>query len=376
MTRRLLLVIPSLDRCGAEKQLVLLAQGLPREEFEVHVAVLTRDGPLRIPLERADIPVTLIGKRWKLDPAAYGRLLRHMRRLRPQLVHTWLFAANAYGRQAALQAGVKHVVAGERCVDPWKRWHQLALDRYLARHTQRIVTNSQGVVDFYVRHGLPAGKFVVIPNAVVPADTHRTSPTNTRESLGLPPDARVILAVNRLWPQKRIKDLIWAADLLKVLRDDTHLLIAGDGPQRWRLERFREQVEITDRVHFLGERDDVPHLLAASDCLWLASEYEGQSNAILEAMAAGVPVVATDIPGNRDLVVSEQTGFLVPLGDRAAFARQTQRLLADPALAAAYGQAARQRVQQEFGFEKMVQRHVALYNQLLADRNAPPATSP
>ncbi len=365
MTCRLLLIIPSLDRCGAEKQLVLLAQGLPRDRFDVHVAVLTRDGPLRTPLEEAGIPVSLINKRWKLDPFAYGRLLRQIRRLRPQLVHTWLFAANAYGRQAAWQAGVPHVLAGERCADPWKSWHQLALDRYWARRTQRIVTNSQGVVDFYVRHGLPAGKFVVIPNAVPPADTQRPSGPLLRKSLGLPPDSRLILAVNRLWPQKRIKDLIWAADLLKVLRDDTHLLIVGDGPQRWRLERFRDQVEIADRVHLLGERDDVPQLLAASDCLWLASEYEGQSNAILEAMSAGVPVVATDIPGNRDLVVPEQTGFLVPVGDRAAFARQTQRLLTDPALAAACGQAARQRVQEQFSVEKMLERYVQLYNQLL-----------
>lgn len=120
MTCRLLLIIPSLDRGGAEKQLVLLARGLPRDRFDVHVAVLTRDGPLRASLEKAGVPVSLIGKRWKVDPFAYGRLLRQIRRLRPQLVHTWLFAANAYGRQAAVQAGVPHVVAGERCVDPWK----------------------------------------------------------------------------------------------------------------------------------------------------------------------------------------------------------------------------------------------------------------
>ncbi len=168
MTVRLLLIIPTLDRCGAEKQLTLLATGLPRERFDVHVCALTRGGPLQEPLQAAGIPVTVIGKRGKLDPLAYWRLRRHIRQLAPEIVHTWIFAANAYGRWAAFRAGVPHVLAGERCVDPWKRWHELALDRRLARKTQRIVTNSSGVREFYVRQGLPAEKLVVIPNGVGP----------------------------------------------------------------------------------------------------------------------------------------------------------------------------------------------------------------
>src|SRR5262245_29932854 len=113
---RLLHIIPTLVRGGAEKQLTLLALGLPREEFDVHVAVLTHSGPLEAALREAQVPVTVIGKRWKLDPLAYGRLKAHIRSLHPDIVHTWLFAANAYGRQAAASLGVKHVVAGERCV--------------------------------------------------------------------------------------------------------------------------------------------------------------------------------------------------------------------------------------------------------------------
>ncbi len=367
MTNRILLIIPTLDRCGAEKQLSLLACGLPRNRFDVHVCVLTRDGPLRADLDAAGVPVQLIGKSWKIDPPAYWRLQRAIRQLKPDLVHTWIFAANAYGRQAAFQAGIKHVLAGERCVDPWKRWHELAIDRYLARRTQRLVTNSRGVVDFYARHGIPAEKFVVIPNAVAPAVPSPTPRSELLAELRLPPDARLIAAVNRLWPQKRVKDLIWAADLLKVARDDTYLLIIGDGPQRWRLERFRDQVQIADRVHFLGERDDVPRLMPHFDCLWLGSQYEGQSNAVLEAMAAGVPVVATDIPGNRDLVVDGETGFLVPVGDRAGFAQSTIRLLDEAETAGRFRQAAVQRIQNDFSVEKMVQRHVTLYEQVLAE---------
>jgi glycosyltransferase involved in cell wall biosynthesis len=362
---RLLLVIPTLVRGGAEKQLTSLACGLPRDQFDVHVAVLTHTGPLEEQLRAANIPVTLIGKRWKVDPGAYWRLRRYIKDLAPDIVHTWLFAANAYGRQAAMSAGVRHIVAGERCVDPWKGAVQLAIDRFLARTTERIVTNSSGVQDFYVSRGLPADKFAIIPNGIAPFDP---CPTISRESLlaelHLPADARLIGAIGRLWPQKRVKDLIWAMDLLKSARDDAHLLIVGDGPQRWQLERYRDQNLIADRVHFLGERNDVPGLVQHLDCLWLASEYEGQSNAIMEAMSAGVCVIATDIPGNRDLVVPSETGYLVPVGDRAAFTRHTHQLLDDPELARRLGEAGRRRMLAEFSIQRMIERHVALYREL------------
>jgi glycosyltransferase involved in cell wall biosynthesis len=169
-----------------------------------------------------------------------------------------------------------------------------------------------------------------------------------------------------LWPQKRVKDLIWAADLLKSARDDSHLLVIGDGPQRWRLQRYRDQNEVADRVHLLGERNDVPRILPHLDCLWLGSEYEGQSNAIMEAMSAGLPVVATDIAGNRDLVVPGETGYLVPVGDRAAFTRHTHELLNDAELARRLGDAGRQRMLAEFSVERMIERHAALYRELTA----------
>lgn len=366
MRHRILHIIPSLDRSGAEKQLVLLAGGLPRDEFDVHVAVLTRSGPLAAEFQARGVPCTLIGKRWRLDPWAYLRLKRFLRAWRPDVVHTWLFAANAYGRAAALQCGVSHILAGERCVDPWKASYELAIDRFLARRTEWIIVNSSGVRDFYIGHGLPSEKFVCIPNGVelpAPSDFPRAA---LLAELSLPPQARLIGAVGRLWPQKRVADLIWAADLLKVVRDDVHLLVIGDGPLRNKLLKFRHQVRIEDKVHFLGHRDDVPRLMPHFDVLWLASGYEGLPNVVLEAMAAAVPVVATDIPGNRDLVQADHTGYLVPVGGRAEFARATQKILDDPALARRLGAAAREFVAREWSVRRMIDRHVALYRELLA----------
>lgn len=365
MTHRLLQIIPTLDRSGAEKQLTLLAGGLSRDEFDVHVCALTRGGPYLADLKEAGIPVTVIGKRWKADPASYWRLERLIRSLRPDLVQTWLFAANAYGRAAARRAGVRHILGGERCVDRWKAGYQFAIDRALARWTERIIVNSSGVRDFYVEHHLPREKFVVIPNGIQPPGACTVSRAEVLDRLGLPPDARLIATVGRLWPQKRIKDLIWAADLLKVLRDDAHLLIIGDGPLLTRLRRYRDRLALGDKVHFLGHRCDVPELMPHFDLLWLASGYEGLPNVVMEAMASAVPVVATDIPGCRDLVVSGETGYLVRVGDRATFARYAEKILNDAELAARLGTAGRKRIAAEFTVEKMVERHAELYRTLL-----------
>lgn len=366
MTIRVLEIIPTLVRGGAEKQLTLLATGLPREEFDVHVGLLTLAGHYEEPLRQADIPITLIGKKWKLDPGAYFRLRRLIRQLKPDLVHTWIFAANCYGRKAAFAEGVKIVLAGERCVDRWKVWHELAIDRYLARKTTKIVTNSSGVRDFYVEHGIAADKFAIIPNGIeaVNPDGLLTRPQLAQE-LDIPIDAHLIGAVGRLWPQKRYKDLIWAAELLKAARDDTHLLIVGEGPLHDSLVRFRDGIKIADRVHFLGERSDVHDLLPLLDCFWLGSGYEGQSNAIMEAMSAGVPVVATDIPGNRDLVVPDITGYLVPVGDAAEMARKTQLIIDDEDRSKQFSQASQKRMREEFSVAKMVDRHAELYRSLV-----------
>ena len=371
MPRRILHIISTLDLGGAEKQLVLLANGLPRDEFDVHVCCLTRGGARESQLAECGIPIHKIDKRRKCDPAAYARLKRLIRELRPELVHTWLFAANAYGRKAALAAGVKVIVAGERCVDRWKCWPHYAIDRWLARRTKKIVTNSHSVREFYSSHGISKEKFHVIPNGVATpphpstgVDEHRRA--EILAGLQLPENAKLIAAVGRLWPQKNYKHLLWAMCLLKEIRSDFHLLIIGEGPHRWRLERYGRQVEILNQhASFLGERPDVENVLPALTCFVNASAFEGQSNAILEAMSAGRAVVATDIPGNNDLVLNDETGFLVPLGDRAELARRVNLLLDDSELRARFGTAGWERARRKFSVDQMVAQHAELFRELL-----------
>ncbi|MDZ7619504.1 MAG: glycosyltransferase, partial [Patescibacteria group bacterium] len=301
-----------------------------------------------------------------LDPQTFWRLKGLIASLKPDIVHTWMLAANAYGISAAAWCKVPGLIASQRCVDPWKSRGQLAVDRWIAKRSRRVVVNSECVRRFYEHHGLPANKIAVIPNAVSPAEPSPVGRKELLEELGLPAGARLIGLIGRLWPQKRVKDAIWATDLLKVVRDDVHLLIIGNGPLRDRLLQYRDQVRIRDKVHFLGQRTDVARLLPHFDLLFSTSGYEGQSNTILEAMAAGVPVVATDIPGTRDLIEHEVNGFLVPVGNRAEFARHANKLLEDAELAGRLGEAGQRRAATDFGVAQMIERYTALYEDVLA----------
>lgn len=373
MTHRILHVISSLDRAGPQKSLAQLATGLPASEFDVHVCALSAGGPVEGDLRAANIPVTVLGQRFSLDPFVYWQLQKLIRQLQPDVVQTWDFAANTHGRAAARSVGVKHVVGVESCVDPWRPLHHLAIDRRLARRTSKLVVPTAAVREFYISKGIAAEKVITIAGGVEPDNqaagdvpTDSASRAALLDELGLPLDARLIGAVGSLTPRKRLRDPLWATDLLKVIRDDVHFLIIGDGPERTSLLRFRDNVEIRDRVHLLGHREDVPRLLAHLDLLWHASGYEGLPYAVMEAMAAGLPVVATDIPGNRELVMPEETGFLVPIGNRAALARKANTLLDDDELRARMGEAGRARVQAQFPTAMMLDAYVALYRDLLS----------
>ncbi len=369
MPTRLVHVIPTLDQGGAEKQLCLLCSHLDRQQVETHVVVLTHTGPREQALREAGIPVHFINKRSKFDPLAYGRLKAKLRELRPDIVHTWLFAANCYGRAAAKAVGVPVIIAGERSVDPWKRSWQIFIDKWLMKHTTAVITNTAAVTDFYASRGLVTDRFVVIPNAVEPYTGPAISRDEAFRRLGIPPRDKLVLAIGRLWPQKGYMDLVWAGELMAVAHGSAWLVIVGDGPQRERLQQFRDDSRAENSVRFAGERTDARELLSATDVLWNGSHYEGQSNTILEAMAQGVPVIASDIPGNRDLVAHEQTGYLYPLGDVAVLSRLTVRLLNDESLRSTMGQAAQSRARDEFSIARMVQRHHETYQQLLAGKH-------
>ncbi len=368
MKRKICWIIPTLDEGGAEKQLCLLAQGINRDLFEPLVITLTRCGPRKALLDSAGVPVIEINKRGKLDLFAWFRLVKAIKNFSPDVVHTWIFAANTYGRAAALRCKVPVVFGGERCVDPWKTMLHNVIDRYLARRTNGVITNSQGVVDFYAQRGMDSQKFFVIPNGIGPTEAPAISRLEACNRMGVATDRFLIGTVGRLWLQKGHKDMIWAGEMTRVLHENTTFVIIGDGPEREHLEHYRDQVKAAKEVRFLGHRSDAAQLIPHFDLYWNASHYEGQSNSILEAMLAKVPVIASDIAGNRDLVQHDQTGLLFPVSDVGSLMKSTARLIESKEWRERLANNAFDRVVNEFSIAKMVTRHEELYSRI-ADSN-------
>jgi glycosyltransferase involved in cell wall biosynthesis len=365
---KVLQLIPTLDRSGAEKQMVLLAKGLPRERFQVEVAALTRLGPLEAELTAAGIPITSLRKRHKADPFALLRLVRFLRERRFDVVQTWLFAANTYGRIAARLASVPVVIATEMAVDLWKSRAHLAIDRRLAGFTNRVVGNSQAVVDFYGRAGIPAQRLALIPSGIADEEPPAIDPAEVRVSLGLPADCPLALFAGRLAPQKGVADLIYAVDLLQHVQPELRVLIAGDGPLRLQLQDLAHAFELDSMVRFLGHRDDVARLLAAADVLVLPSIFEGLPNVVLEAMRFRKPVVATAAPGTTEVVIDGETGRLVPVHAPTALAEAIRNLTQDRELGRKLGLAGRERVEKDFRAETMVIAFAQLYEQLAREK--------
>ena len=428
---RVVLLIPTLDRSGAEKQFTLLATRLPRDEFDVRAIALTRGGPYADELQAAGIPLTVIGKRAKFDPFSFWRLRAELVRQDPDILHTWLFSANAYGRLCAHAIPRAKVVVSERCVDSWKANWQLWLDRRLIAHTDRLVGNSASVVEFYRELGVPPEKLACVPNGIecvpngcegesqipVPSlrlcgerarvrglpssvdspdsadavdKSHSKEPLTLtlspqgrgegtksnnydrlfarerlRTELNLPPDSFVVGFIGRLARQKRVEDLIWTVEILRQIRPQLQLIVIGDGPERERLERFTRDIHCDRHVTFLGHREDAARFLPAFDVFGLASSFEGMSNSVMEAMSAGLPIIASDIPPNRELVVQSETGFLFKLADTVGIMQFVRRLIDEPGLAGRLGQAGRERIHREFNIPRMVEGYANIYRDLM-----------
>jgi glycosyltransferase involved in cell wall biosynthesis len=356
-------LIPTLDRSGAEKQMVLLAKGLPRERFHVEVAALTRLGPLEAELRDAGIPVTAIGKHFKIDPIALIRLARFLKSRAFDVVQTWIFAANTYGRVASRMAGVPVVVVAEMAVDLWKGRADRLVDRWLSTWCDRLVGNSHAVVEFYQQLGVPEDRLAMIYSATGTSECPEID-REVRSQLGFEANAPLILFAGRLAEQKKVDDLLKALDLLQYVQPNARTVIAGDGPLRERLLATAHDYHLDDHVRFLGHREDVPRLMAAADLIVLPSSYEGMPNVVLEAMQFRKPVVATAAPGTTEVVVDGQTGLLVPIGNPPLLARAIRDVIRDPALARRLGEAGRDRVDTCFRAETMVAQFANLYEQL------------
>ena len=365
---RVLHVIATLDRAGAEKQLVCLCRNMDRSMFQPAVCCLTRGGPLAADLRRAGVPIYLLNKRGRWDLHVIWRAMRVIRAFQPHIVHTWLPTANTLGRVAGLAAGVPVLIASERSKDAWKGMARLMADRILGKRTTLIATNAEAVRDFLVDEiELPKEKIRVIRNGLDLAEFDAAAAKGPSGALPDPEGCTVVGAVGRLEPQKGMEDLIEAFARLPLEFQDVKLWIVGEGPLERKLQRKAVETGLQERVRFLGARADVPALMKRFDLFVLSSLWEGVPNVVLEAMAARRAVVATKVDGTPEAVTHGWTGLLTPPSNPNLLAQAMERLLRDPALRRKYGEAGRLKVEQRFGLDRMVRETQDMYREALAE---------
>ena len=359
------LVITDLDVGGAEHAMVSLAKCLTPIRWHPVVFCLGQPGPLVKILEREGVPCECLNASRRRPVQVLRRLVTGLKHVNPQLIQSFMFHANLVARIATIWVGWPWTVAGLRVAEHQKRWH-LLVDRLTTSLVTGSVCVSEGVRRFSENAGrLDPTRLVVIPNGIDPAP-YDDAVALPRGILGVPDSAHLALYLGRLDTQKGLPDLILAAKRVLTHRPDWHLALAGDGPSRgWLLDRLAECDHLKTNVHWLGHRSDVPGVLKSADILVHPSLWEGMPNAVLEAMAAGRPVIGTRVEGTEDLVVPHRTGWLVPPHDVEALSQALIAANDSPDLCRRYGREGRLRVTEAFSLEATIQSYERLWSGLL-----------
>jgi glycosyltransferase involved in cell wall biosynthesis len=367
---RVVVVTSRLDVGGAERHLTRVLPALKRRGIDISLYVMERGGALEAELLTQGVCVDgPMRARWLHWPKAALALARWLRRERPTIIHFFLPRPYVYGSMAAELAGHRRRIVSRRSLTNYRNKYPLlqTVERLLHRRTLGVIGNSKAVLDQLRLEVGDYGKLALIHNGIaLPEPMTPADRQETRLALGISEDAIVITAVANLVAYKGHRDLLAALALVKdELPVPWQVLAIGrnDGIGA-ELEEQAETLNIAGNIRFLGERSDVGELLAASDIFVLPSHQEGFSNALLEAMAANVPAVATAVGGNTDAVVDNETGLLVPAHDPKALGAAILRLAKDSVLRRRLAGAARRRAADCFSLDACVGRYERLYRAL------------
>lgn len=365
---RILHVVHGLPRGGLENGVVNLLNGLPRGQFEQAVCCLDRRGEMADRIQ-SDVPLWTLN-RGRHDLRAPFRLAGIIREWRPHVVHcrNWSSWMDAVLGRLLARGDSRLVWSFHGFIDAdrlpaRRRW----ASRALAGITDELFAVCRDAAQRYAdRAGIDPRRFEVIYNGV---DLERFRPAEDRaalrRSLGMDEQRRVLLTVASLIPVKGHADLLRALAMLGRLGVELpEVWLVGEGPLRPELESLVADLRLGPHVHMPGHSDQVPGFLSASDLFVLPSRLEGMSNAILEAMAAGLPVVARAVGGNPELVVDGVTGALCRPNEVAAMAEAIGRLLLDPALGIRMGQAGRKRAERVFSIQTMLDGYADYYRRV------------
>ena len=359
--------IDSLDIGGTELNAVRTVEALDRRRFQVTVFHLHETGPLRARYEALGLQLLHlpIGPLYSLRTAAQGvRFLRLLRREAIEVVHTHDLYTNIFAAPLARLAGCR-VIASRRWLDATPRAGLVPLNRWSYRFAHRVVANSSlGVRLLIDKERVPAARVLELPNFLeerafnhVPVEVRSAR----RRSWGVPQGAFVIGTVARLVPVKNHALVLRA---LQRLDEDVHLVLIGEGPSRRALEELAKQLRVDRRVHFTGQLVETDNLHQFFDVSVLCSRSEGFPNAVIEALAAGCPVVATPVGGVPEVIIERQTGLLVPVDQPDALAASVQELRRDAGLRAHLCAAGPECVRSRYHQTVVIAQLQALYQSL------------
>jgi len=362
---RILHLTTRLDGYGGASMLRSLAVSQAAAGERVVVAPLLAE---KLPLHALrDLGVTVqaLGGRWPIDVIALARLARLRRQLAADVTHAWDMRTLA---QAALSGRRRpeHVLIGSLlALGDATRWTERVLRSIHARVTAFTVPE-EAARERLTQLGVAANRIHVIPPGVSRRGAGEATPARAAllKELKLPSDTKLIAVAGPLRRHRQVEEAIWAFELVRVIHPTARLLVVGDGGDRARLERFAEQVSEPGCVRFLGYRDDWNSLLPGVDVFWQLNASVTTPLALLEAGAAGVPAVASDVPAHRAAVVQDRTGLLVKFGDRAEAVRATDDLLANLPRAERMGLAAAERIAERWSLDATLAAFDRLYERL------------
>ena len=361
----LFLMINTFETGGSERQFTLLAQTIGAPAFQLHLGCVSHRGPLAAHF--ADVPQFPLGGSlfgWKSLRTRLS-LSRHLRHHRVQVAHAFDFYANLTLIPAARFARVPVVIGSHRQLGDLMTPAQFRAQHAAFRWCDAVVCNSKAAADRLIATGLAPDKIAVIGNAL-PAEAFTATPALLPKRPGA---ARVGMVARMNHRYKNHSGFLRIAaqvhrNIAHQRMPDAEFVLVGDGPLRPELEKEASSLGLGASAIFLGDRQDMPAVLASLDVAVLTSDSESLSNVILEAMAAGLPVVAYSVGGNSELL-SHQRGALIPAGNETSFADAVEKLLADSALREQLGRNARQFANENFSLDRVRQRYEELYVTLL-----------
>lgn len=361
-------IITDLDTGGAELMLLKTLRNFKSDRYSHFVISLLPRDSLREGIEKEGFNVYQLNINRGNIALSFVRLISVLRRERPQIVHNYLFHADILGRIAAKVAGVPIVISSLRNENIGGRLYEVLL-RMTDFCVDGVTAVSENVADVHILKGTTKKtKISVIYNGLELGCSCPKDSSYIRRDVNIGDDTSLLLTVGNLEAKKGHIFLFEACKVLKEKGYKLRLLVVGSGREKKRLESKIDDLRLENEVVLTGRRSDVPELLAASDIFILPSLWEGLPNALLEAMEAGLPVVATRVGGVPELVTDDETGLLVDAEDGKALAEAVERIIRDSDLGRRLSQNAKEYVKRKFDIKNTVMRTEKLYEELLRQR--------